>query len=129
MRANRTVRSQNVDLTSRSLPFISDECARCVKELDSSHYMHELVKRGVKIAMEQDGKNVATQHERSSIDAMAALFVFLVKNVIISEHQVSKGVDRLHRALDDLKLDVPAAPELLKDFERLLKEGTGTGDE
>lgn len=120
----RIVRSRSFTPPSQSPPFVPDECARCVKELDSSHYMHELVKRGVKIAMEQDGKNVATQHERSSIDAMAALFVFLVKNVIISEHQVSKGVDRLHRSLDDLKLDVPAAPALLLDFERLLKEGS-----
>ena len=105
-------------LLSREL----DECARCVKELDSAHYMHELVKRGVKIAMEGDGKDSATQHEKSAIDAMAALFGFLVKNAIISEHQVSKGVDRLHRILDDLKLDVPAAPTLLKDFEEILKE-------
>lgn len=105
-------------LLSREL----DECARCVKELDSAHYMHELVKRGVKIAMEADGKDSATQHEKSAIDAMAALFGFLVKNAIISEHQVSKGVDRLHRILEDLKLDVPAAPTLLKDFEEILRE-------
>lgn len=105
-------------LLSREL----DECARCVKELDSAHYMHELVKRGVKIAMEADGKDATTQHEKSAIDAMAALFSFLVKNAIISEHQVSKGVDRLHRILDDLTLDVPAAESLLNDFEEILKE-------
>ena len=105
-------------LLSREL----DECARCVKELDSAHYMHELVKRGVKIAMEGDGKDSNTQHEKPAIDAMAALFGFLVKNAIISEYQVSKGIDRLHRILDDLKLDVPAAPTLLKDFEEILKE-------
>ena len=105
-------------LLSREL----DEAARCVKELDAAHYMHELVKRGVKIAMEQDGKDSETQHAKSAIDAMAALLTFLVKNAIISEHQVAKGVDRLRRILDDLKLDVPAAPTLLQDFEILLKE-------
>lgn len=112
-------------LMSREL----DECARCVKELDSAHYMHELVKRGVKIAMEGDGKDSTTQHEKSAIDAMAALFGFLVKNAIISEYQVSKGVDRLHRILDDLKLDVPAAATLLKDFEEILKEEIPTVEE
>lgn len=112
-------------LMSREL----DECARCVKELDSAHYMHELVKRGVKIAMEQDGKDEATQHEKSSMDAMAALFGFLVKNAIISEHQVAKGVDRLHRVLEDLRLDVPTAPTLLQDFEDMLKEELPTHDE
>ena len=105
-------------LMSREL----DECARCVKELDSAHYMHELVKRGVKIAMEEDGKDSATVHQKSSMDAMAALFGFLVKNAIISEYQVDKGVDRLKRVLDDLTLDVPAAPTLLQDFERMLEE-------
>lgn len=84
--------------------------------------MHELVKRGVKIAMEQDGKDSTTQHEKSAIDAMAALFAFLVKNAIISEFQVAKGISRLHKVLDDLKLDVPAAPKLLEDFEGMLKE-------
>lgn len=112
-------------LLSREL----DECARCVKELDSAHYMHELVKRGVKIAMEQDGKDTETQHQKSSMDAMAALFGFLVKNAVISEHQVAKGVDRLHRILDDLQLDVPAAPTLLQDFEDMLKEELPSHDE
>ena len=100
-----------------------------MKELDAAHYMHELVKRGVKIAMEQDGKDSATQHEKSAIDAMAALFSFLVKNAIISEHQVSKGVSRLHKTLDDLKLDVPAAASLLKDFESMLREEMPIDDE
>ena len=99
-----------------------DECARCVKELDAAHYMHELVKRGVKIAMEVDGKDSNTLHDKSSIDAMAALFAFLVKNAIVSEHQVSKGVARLHKVIDDLKLDVPSAPSLLEDFESMLRE-------
>jgi programmed cell death protein 4 len=112
-------------LMSREL----DECARCVKELDAAHYMHELVKRGVKLAMEEDGKDSATLHQKSSIDATAALFGFLVKNAIISEHQVRKGVDRLHRVLDDLKLDVPAAPTLLQDFEMMLQEELPTADE
>ena len=106
-------------LMSREL----DEAARCVKELDSTHYMHELVKRGVKIAMEKDGKDSETQHAKSAVDAMAALFAFLVKNQIVSENQVSKGVHRLHQILDDLKLDVPAAPALLGEFENLLGVG------
>jgi programmed cell death protein 4 len=106
-------------LMSREL----DECARCVKELDAAHYMHELVKRGVKIAMEMDGKESNAEHDKSAIDAMSALFAFLIKNAIVSEHQVSKGISRLHKILDDLKLDVPAAPTLLKSFQAMLKEG------
>lgn len=100
-------------LLSREL----DEAARCVKELDAPQFHHELVKRGVFAAMEADGNNGL-----SNIDAMAALFGFLVRNAIVSEHQVKKGVDRLHKILPDMSLDVPAAPDLLAAFENMATE-------
>lgn len=98
-------------LLSREL----DEAASCVRELKASHFHHELVKRGVKIAMEEDGRDHAS--DSSALDAMAALFVFLVNNSIVSEYQVSKGVSRLRKSLADLQLDVPAAPKMLEEFE------------
>lgn len=101
-------------LLSREL----DEAARCVRELNAPHFHHELVKRGVKIAMEEDGaNNGASTHSDPSVDAMAALFAFLVGNAIVSEFQVAKGLTRLKKGLDDLKLDVPEAPAILKEFE------------
>jgi programmed cell death protein 4 len=113
-------------LLSREL----DEAARCVKELDAPHFHHELVKRGVFIAMEMDGGNnsdadasaVVGAPPPSNIDAMAALFGFLVRNAIVSDNQVKKGVDRLHKLLPDLSLDVPAAPTLLIAFEKMATE-------
>lgn len=104
-------------LLSREL----DEAASCVRELKANHFHHELVKRGVKIAMEEDGRDHAS--ESSALDAMAALFKFLVNNSIVSEYQVAKGVSRLRKILDDLKLDVPAAPEMLDEFEGMAKDG------
>jgi len=104
-------------LLSREL----DEAASCVRELKASHFHHELVKRGVKIAMEEDGRDHAS--EGSSLDAMAALFQFLVNNSIVSEYQVAKGTGRLRKMLPDLKLDVPAAPVMLDEFEGMAKEG------
>ena len=76
--------------------------------------------------MELDGnaaQNGANHHELSNMDAMAALFGFLVRNVIISEYQVKKGIARLHTLLPDLSLDVPAAPKLLKEFEAMAAQG------
>ena len=100
-----------------------DEAARCVKELAAPHYHHELVKRGVFAAMELDGKKSAEEvGTNSNMDAMAALFGFLVRNVIVSENQVKKGLDRLHKILPDISLDVPAAPSLLAMFEKLAVE-------
>jgi len=106
-------------LLSREL----DEAARCVKELDAAHFHHELVKRGVFAAMERDGKDCAVDPESlENIDAMLALFSFLVSNVIISENQVAKGVSRLHKLLPDISLDVPTAPLLLEAFEKMATE-------
>jgi len=54
---------------------------------------------------------------------MAALFSFLVKNAIVSEYQVAKGISRLQKLIPDLKLDVPAAPAMLDEFEDMAREG------
>jgi len=105
-------------LLSREL----DEAARCVREMNAPHFHHELVKRGVKIAMEKDGLD-HNDSGVSCLDAIAALFSFLVKNAILSEYQVSKGISRLHKVLPDIKLDVPAAPAMLEEFEEMAKEG------
>lgn len=102
-------------LLSREL----DEAARCVKELDASHFHHELVKRGVVTSMEMmDGGKDTLEH----MDAMAALFGFLVRNAIVSEYQVKKGIARLHQRLPDISLDVPNAAKLLEEFEKLANE-------
>lgn len=98
-----------------------DEAASCVRELKASHFHHELVKRGVKIAMEEDGRDHAS--DSSALDAMVALFKFLADNSIVSEYQVTKGVSRLRKILPDLKLDVPAAEQMLDEFEEMAKEG------
>lgn len=120
-------------LLSREL----DEAASCVRELKAPHFHHELVKRGVRIAMEEDGgrrsacaasssspppsssSSAVANDGSSSLDAMAALFVFLANNSIVSEYQVAKGVDRLRRAMEDVRLDVPAAPGMLDEFESM----------
>jgi programmed cell death protein 4 len=91
--------------------------------MGAPHFHHELVKRGVKIAMEKDGKDSKDDVATSSLDAMAALFSFLVKNSIMSEYQVAKGISRLRKLVPDLKLDVPAAAAMLKEFEEMAREG------
>ena len=118
---------------SSSLPSLSTHA----RELKAPHFHHELVKRGVRIAMEEDGgrrsacaasssspppsssSSAVANDGSSSLDAMAALFVFLANNSIVSEYQVAKGVDRLRRAMEDVRLDVPAAPGRLDEFESM----------
>jgi programmed cell death protein 4 len=105
-------------LMSREL----DEAARCVKELNCRHFHHELLKRGAKASMEMDGPKKSDDPDAlANVDAMAALFGFLVKNAILSEFQVKKGLSRLYQNLPDLSLDVPTASMLLKSFETMLE--------
>jgi len=106
-------------LLSREL----DEAARCVRELQVPHFHHELIKRGIKIAMEEDGANTnhnAGAEEDASVDAMAALFLFLMDNSILSENQLKKGLMKVKGSLDDITLDVPDAAQILTEFEDLL---------
>jgi len=98
-----------------------DAAAYGIREMNAPHFHHELVKRGVKISMEKDGLDHADLSS-SSLNAVAALFSFLVNNSIVSEYQVSKGISRLHKMMSDLKLDVPAAPAMLDKFEKIAQE-------
>lgn len=84
-----------------------DEAAACVKELSSPHFHHELVKRGVKIAL--DGKD-------TDIDAMSALFKFLSSTDVLSATQMRKGMDRCYALLPDFSLDCPSAPNKLRSM-------------
>ena len=59
-------------LLSREL----DEALRCVVELRSSLFLHELVKRGVRVSIERGVEDV---------DAMSALFKFLVGESVLSK--------------------------------------------
>ena len=112
-------------LMSREL----DEAARCVKELECRHFHHELIKRGIKGAMEVDGMKAPDDAGAlSNLDAMAALFGFLVRNAIVSSYQVKKGVARVHQILEDISLDVPTAPKLLEAFEAMLAQQDDDGN-
>ena len=72
--------------------------------------------------MKRDGLN-HSDSPSSSLDAIAALFLFLVKNAIVSEHQVSKEFSRLQNILPNLVLDVPTAPAMLDEFENMVIKG------
>ena len=90
-----------------------------MRELEALHFHHELVKRGLVIAMEQEaGQNSS----KGSLDAMAALFAFLMQNAILSEEQFRKGLQRFRDVLPDVSLDVPDAKEMLNEFQGMMKK-------
>jgi len=92
-------------LLSREL----DEALQCVSEINAPHFHHELVKRGVKIALD-------STTPPTDVDAMAHLFKFLNINDVLSKVQLKKGFDRCYSLLADFSLDNPNAPAYMTAF-------------
>lgn len=83
------------------------EANRCIRELNAEQFHHEIVKRGVTVAL-----------DKSEVEqlAMSSLFEYIRVEDTVSTQQFVKGFNRLHAILSDLKLDIPSAPVLLEGF-------------
>jgi len=84
-----------------------DEAARCIYELNSPLFYHEVVKRAIVQAMDKD----ETQQIK-----MSDLLIHLVERDQLTAQQAIKGFNRLFGLIDDLKLDTPTAPAVLNAF-------------
>lgn len=84
-----------------------DEAERCLKELHSPYFFHEVVKRAVMLGMDK------TPEEREQL----SLFLkHLARTQVLSMAQAERGFNRLYHMLGDISLDTPAAPQILDDF-------------
>lgn len=84
------------------------EAVRCIRELHSPHFHHEIVKRGIVLAIDKP------ESQRVSL---SALLKHLVDSAVVSQTQCVLGFNRLHAIVqEDLILDVPAAPQILEEF-------------
>jgi programmed cell death protein 4 len=84
-----------------------DEANRCIRELHSDLFHHEIVKRGVIISMDK------SEEDRLF---MSELFEHLHAIETVSPQQFIKGFNRLYEILKDIELDIPNAPILLTAF-------------
>mmetsp|Transcript_4044 Transcript_4044/g.5624 ORF Transcript_4044/g.5624 Transcript_4044/m.5624 type:complete len:396 (+) Transcript_4044:110-1297(+) len=92
-----------------------EEAEKCVKELDSPFFTHEIVKRAVKLSLDKKEEDQV---------AISELLVHLHANEVISLQQIKKGFDRIHEVIVDLTLDTPNARDLISKFE---ERGKGAG--
>lgn len=83
------------------------EATRCIRELNSSYFHHEIVKRCISQVLD---KSQETQC------LMSELFSHLSKYEIVSAEQFVKGFARVYDNMRDLSLDVPNALQLTNDF-------------
>lgn len=78
---------------------------RCVEELDAPYYLHQFVKKAVEIAMDDEKKRIP-------------LCIQLLQRAaedVLPHHQLVLGLKRLQKGLNELRLDVPRAEELLRE--------------
>jgi hypothetical protein len=82
------------------------EACRCIRELGVSFFHHEVVKRALVLAMENQ-------------TAEPLIFKLLKETAdegLISSSQMAKGFSRLAESLDDLALDIPSAKTLYQSL-------------
>ncbi|CAG9316377.1 unnamed protein product [Blepharisma stoltei] len=84
----------------------------CLKELCCPHYMHEFVRKSIKLVMD---KSEQDQEE------VLQLILALKREGVILETQVQQGIERIEQNLGDLRLDVPKADEILGKFKSQLQ--------
>lgn len=89
---------------------ISDDVAeacRCIAELNSNYFLHEVVKRGISLTLDN------TPEKRC---LMSNLFNELVTKEILSKEQAHLGFTRALESADDFSLDIPNARVFLAEF-------------
>ncbi|XP_065049215.1 MA3 DOMAIN-CONTAINING TRANSLATION REGULATORY FACTOR 1-like [Musa acuminata AAA Group] len=80
------------------------EACRCIRELGVSFFHHEVVKRALVQAMEN----------QTSEPLILKLLKEAAEELLISPSQMTKGFSRLAESLDDLSVDIPAAKSLFQ---------------
>ena len=86
---------------------------KCVKELSVPHYLHELVKKTVEVAMDGDEKRM---------ELAKRLLKEGCARGIIPHHQLVLGIRRLEKDLPELMLDVPFAKKDMEEIVSFLLE-------
>lgn len=90
------------------------EAYRCIKDLNVPFFHHEIVKRTIIMAMENQ------QSRRGLLD----LLKVAAEEGLINSSQISKGFSRIIDVIDDLSLDIPNANKMLQ---ALISEAASDG--
>jgi len=83
------------------------EADRTVRELNARFFHPQLVKQGIILALQKDG-----EHRKKILSLIQALS----KEDLVSKSHVNEGFASCFESLDDIKLDLPTAPNSLKEL-------------
>lgn len=86
-----------------------EEVGRCVRELTPLGPEHsaELVRKAMVFAMERSG---------AECEQALALLVWLSRNEEVDAASLEQGFDEMYARMEDIKLDVPDAPDMANSF-------------
>jgi programmed cell death protein 4 len=90
-----------------------DEAVRCLRELNALQFFHEVVKRGIVLALDK---------EVESQVSVSKLFAHLSSINLLSSTQALKGFNRVLEILPDISLDAPHAKSIVDGFVQRAKE-------
>lgn len=115
---NKTVEDVKGRINNLLTEYISSgdkkEAYRCIKDLNVPFFHHEIVKRTIIMAMENQ------QSRRRLLD----LLKVAAEEGLINSSQISKGFSRIIDIIDDLSLDIPNANKMLQ---ALISEAASDG--
>lgn len=83
------------------------EAAQCIKQLNSPHFIHEVVKRGITGSLDKSADDRK---------AMILLLNYIFKQDICSPQQMKLGFQLVSERMNDIVLDVPTARTLFAEF-------------
>ena len=83
------------------------EAARCIHEMNSPYFHHEVVKRGIVISLDK------SEEEEVMI---STLFAYLCSEEVTSHAMILQGFQRVKDSLSDIALDTPFAPKKFEGF-------------
>lgn len=83
---------------------VLSEACRCIRELDMPFFSHEVVKRALVMAIENNN------------DKMLDLLDECYCEALITTNQLTKGFTRVSDTIADLALDIPGAEERFNNY-------------
>lgn len=95
----------------------SDEACRCIRDIGMPFFNHEVVKKGLIMAMEKKS------------DRMLDLLQECYDEGVISVTQMTEGFGRVRDVMDDLVLDIPKAAEIFDRYVEHAKKHNWINDE
>jgi len=84
-----------------------EQCLQSVRDLEASHFLHELVSKAILISLDYGTQGQLRAH---------VLLQTATEQGLVTPTQVAQGLERILNSMEDIVIDVPTAPVLVGRF-------------